>query len=213
MFTGIVEERGQVLEIRRRDASIQLDIQARTVARGLRLGASLAVNGCCLTLVARRRNARGARLRFDLLQETWDRTSFRALEPGRSVNLERALAVNGRLDGHFVTGHIDGVGRITGSETRDGDHVLTIEAPPEVAPYLLFKGSIAVDGISLTVARVARSRFDVCVIPHTWSVTNLAEKRAGSWVNLEADILGKYVERLLGKSAPAILSRIKLRER
>ena len=216
MFTGIIEERGQVLEIRRRDASIQLDIQAQQTAKALRLGASLAVNGCCLTVVSSRRTgSSGACLRFDLLEETWQRTSFRTLEPGQGVNLERAMPLNGRLDGHFVTGHIDGVGKVVRAVARGADHILTIEAPVEVAPYLLFKGSIAVDGISLTVARVTRNRLVVCIIPHTWSLTNLSEKSEGSLVNLEADLLGKYVgkfvERFLGKDSGIPSTRVNRR--
>ena len=197
MFTGIVEERGQVLGIRRTPSSIQLEIQAGPMARSLRLGASLAVNGCCLTVVGVRRNSKGAQLQFDLLQETWKRTSFQSLKVGGGVNLERALAVNGRLDGHFVTGHIDGLGKVTKIVPAGGDHLVTVEAPPEVSRYLLFKGSIAVDGISLTVAKVVGRRFQVCIIPHTWKLTNLTEKVTGSLVNLEADLLGKYVDRLL----------------
>ncbi|MFM8357369.1 MAG: riboflavin synthase, partial [Verrucomicrobiota bacterium] len=168
-------------------------LAARTVARGLHPGDSVAVNGCCLTVVGIRRRGGRTVLDFDLLQETWERTNLSETAPGRRVNLERSLAVGGRLGGHFVTGHIDGTGRITRWEQEGADHVLEVSAPAEVRPYLLFKGSVAVDGISLTVAAVTRRGFRAWIIPHTRAVTALSERQAGDRVNLEADLLGKYV--------------------
>ena len=199
MFTGIVEETGTVAQIAPTDAGIQLTVRCRQVARGLRLGDSVAVNGCCLTVVKQTTRGRDKLLRFDLLRETWQRTNLQFAAVGAVVNLERALAANGRLGGHFVTGHVDGVGRITLWERMGADHVLDIAAPAEVRRYVVHKGSIAVDGISLTVAGVTRRGFRIWIIPHTFSVTALRERKVGDAVNLEADLLGKYVDQFLGR--------------
>jgi riboflavin synthase len=136
-------------------------------------------------------------IQFDLLQESWSRTNFQFAKPGSLVNLERSLRANGELGGHFVTGHVDGLGKIIRWERPGKDHLLDIAAPPEVMRYVLFKGSIAVDGISLTVAGVRKKNFRIWIIPHTFEVTALRERRVGDAVNLEADLLGKYVERFL----------------
>jgi riboflavin synthase len=143
------------------------------------------------------RTKRQTTLQFDLLRETWDRTNLRSVQRGSAVNLERALAANGRLGGHFVTGHIDGTGEIVRWERSGADHFLDIAAPPEVMRYIIFKGSIAVDGISLTVAAVSRKGFRIWIIPHTFEVTALRERKVGDAVNLEADLLGKYAEKFL----------------
>lgn len=197
MFTGIIQETGTVATVRQTDAGIQLTVRCRATARGLKLGDSVAVNGCCLTVV--RLSGKGAErsVRFDLLRETWERTNLQFATPGALVNLERPLAVGGRLDGHFVTGHVDGVGRITRWERSGADHVLDIAAPKDVLRYVVFKGSMAVDGISLTVAGVTKKGFRLWIIPHTFAVTALRERKVGDAVNLEADLLGKYVERFL----------------
>ncbi|MBL9172807.1 MAG: riboflavin synthase [Verrucomicrobiales bacterium] len=200
MFTGIVEETGTVHAIRRATESIRLEVAARIAGKGVALGDSVAVNGCCLTVVARRSVRGRALLSFDLLQETWDRTNLSSLVPGARVNLERSLAVGARLGGHFVTGHVDDTGTITRWERRGSDHVLEVAAPKSVRPFLLFKGSIAVDGISLTVAAVTRSGFRVWIIPHTREVTALSERSVGDRVNLEADLLGKYVAHLMPRA-------------
>jgi riboflavin synthase len=197
MFTGIVEETGVVKAITAGTKAIDLTITATRCARGLKRGDSLAVNGCCLTVVKLTPRGRAKSLRFDLLRETWDRTNLRFVKPGALVNLERPLRADGRLDGHFVTGHVDGVGEITRWERADSDHVLEIAAPAEVMRYVVAKGSIAVDGISLTVAGVTPRSFRVWIIPHTYKVTALRERRVGDAVNLEADLLGKYVERFV----------------
>lgn len=199
MFTGIVEETGVVERVHPTDRAIELTVRPKLCARGLKVGDSLAVNGCCLTVV--RLAGRGARrtAQFDLLRETWERTNLQYVRPGSLVNLERALRADGRLGGHFVTGHIDGLGRIRRWERSGQDWVLDIAAPPEVMRYVVFKGSIAVDGISLTVARVLRGGFRVWIIPHTWEVTALRERRVGDAVNLEADLVGKYVEQMLAR--------------
>lgn len=207
MFTGIVEETGEILAIQPRDQAIRLSVAARTTSRGVQKGDSISVNGCCLTVVGIRRRRAGAVLEFDLLRETWDRTNLSESAPGRKVNLERSLAVGDRLGGHFVTGHIDGTGVITRWERQGADHVLEVSAPVEVRPYLLFKGSVAVDGISLTVAAVTRKGFRVWIIPHTHEITALSERRVGDRVNLEADLLGKYVVRAVGAVRASSASR------
>jgi riboflavin synthase len=193
VFTGIVEETARVKRIGEGAKSIRLAVAAKLCGRGTRLGDSIAVNGCCLTVVAKR----GAVLEFDLLRETWQRTNLQFTRNGSLVNLERSLAANARLGGHFVTGHIDGVGKITRWERAGADHVLEISAPKEVLRYVVFKGSIAVNGISLTVAGVMKKSFKIWIIPHTFDVTALRERKVGDAVNLEADILGKYVEQFV----------------
>lgn len=197
MFTGIIEEAGVVERIKPGRASIELTVRTKTCGRGLKVGDSLAVNGCCLTAVKISPGRRGRSVRFDLLKETWLRTNLQYANPGSVVNLERSLAVGGRLGGHFVTGHIDGTGRITRWERAGQDHVLDISAPPEVMRYVVFKGSIAVDGISLTVAAVRKGSFRIWIIPHTYEVTALRERAVGDAVNLEADLLGKYVHQFV----------------
>lgn len=196
MFTGIVEETGQVKKIAPSEKSIRLTIAAGLTAKGARIGDSLAVNGCCLTIV---KISPKGELQFDLLRETWERTNFKELQPGAAVNLERSLAVGDRLHGHFVTGHIDGVGAIKKFEKRGADWLLEIAPPREVTRYLVFKGAIAVDGISLTVAEVSAKTFRIWIIPHTYEVTALRERKVGSLVNIEADMLAKYAEQLLGR--------------
>jgi riboflavin synthase len=197
MFTGIVAEAGVVKAIRPTKKSIELTVQAGPVGRGIKLGASVAVNGCCLTVVKVRRSGRATTLQFDLLQESWRRTNLQFTQPGRLVNLERPLRAEGELGGHFVTGHVDGMGKIVRWEKSGSDHLLDIAAPPEVMRYLVFKGSIAVDGISLTVAGVKKQSFRIWIIPHTFEITTLRERQVGDFVNLEADLLGKYVEKFL----------------
>ncbi len=197
MFTGIVEETGSVTGVRPTAAGIRLTVRCRVVARGLKLGDSVAVNGCCLTAVRQTKSGRDTLVRFDLLRETWERTNLQFAAVGSLVNLERSLAVGGRMGGHFVTGHVDGVGRITRWERSGADHVLDIAAPAEVRRYLVSKGSISVDGISLTVAGVTKAGFRIWIIPHTLAVTALRERKVGDAVNLEADLLGKYVEQFV----------------
>ncbi len=200
VFTGIVEETGQVVSVKPSARAIELTLRLKTCARGLRTGDSLAVNGCCLTVVKITRRGTAAQARFDLLKESWERTNLQFVKPGSLVNLERSLAANGRFGGHFVSGHVDGLGRITKWERAGQDHVLDIAAPPEVRRYVVFKGSIAVDGMSLTVAGVQRGGFRIWIIPHTYEVTALRERKVGDAVNLEADLLGKYVEQFVGKA-------------
>lgn len=197
MFTGIVAEAGVVAKIKPAARSIQLTVRAGITGRGLKLGDSLAVNGCCLTAVRISRRAKATFVQFDLLQETWRRTNLQFAKAGSLVNLERPLSASGEFGGHFVTGHIDGVGKIIRWERAGKDHVLDIAAPPEVMRYMVFKGSAAVDGISLTVAAVQKKSFRIWIIPHTYEITALRDRKVGDAVNLEADMLGKYVEKFL----------------
>jgi riboflavin synthase len=195
MFTGIVEEAGTVERIRPTAKSVELTVRVMTAGRGLKVGGSLAVNGCCLTAVKLAAQGKSRLVQFDLLQETWRLTNLQFARPGSLVNLERPLRADGELGGHFVTGHIDGLGKIIRWERNGQDHVLDIAAPPMVIRYVIHKGSIAVDGISLTVAGVKKNHFRVWIIPHTFAVTALGERRVGDAVNLEADLLGKYAEK------------------
>ena len=197
MFTGIVEEAGVIEKITPAKKSIELTVRAKSCGRGLKTGASVAVNGCCLTAVKISSRGKFQLIQFDLLQESWRRTNFKFANIGSLVNLERSLRADGELGGHFVTGHVDGLGKIIRWERAGKDHVLDIAAPPDVLRYLVFKGSVAVDGISLTVAAVAKKSFRIWIIPHTFAVTALRERKVGDAVNLEADLLGKYVEKFL----------------
>ena len=197
MFTGIVEEAGVIEKIQPTGKSIELTVRASACGRGLKIGASVAVNGCCLTAVKISARGRAKLVQFDLLQESWQRTNFQFAKVGSIVNLERSLRANGELGGHFVTGHVDGLGKIIRWERAGKDHVLDIAAPPDVMRYLVFKGSVAVDGISLTVAGVQKKSFRIWIIPHTFEITALRERKIGDAVNLEADLLGKYVEKFL----------------
>ena len=202
MFTGIVEETGVIEAIQPTDKSIALTIRANACGRELKLGASVAVNGCCLTAAKITSRGKAKLIQFDLLQESWQRTNFQFAKVGSLLNLERSLRANGELGGHFVSGHVDGLGKIIRWERAGKDHVLDIAAPPDVMRYVVFKGSITVDGISLTVAAVQKKSFRVWIIPHTFEVTVLKERKVGDAVNLEADLLGKYVERFLALRTP-----------
>jgi len=197
MFTGIIEEAGTVERVKPAAKSIELTVRTKLCGRGLKIGDSLAVNGCCLTVVKLASRGKYKLTQFDLLQETWRRTDLRFAKPGSLVNLERPLCAGGELGGHFVTGHIDGLGKIIRWERSGPDHVLDIAAPPEVMRYVVLKGSIAVEGVSLTVAGVRKKFFRVWIIPHTYAVTALRDRKVGDAVNLEADLLGKYVEKFL----------------
>jgi riboflavin synthase len=199
MFTGIIEEAGVIEKITPAKRSIEMTVRSHVCGRGLKIGASVAVNGCCLTAVKITARGKARLIQFDLLQESWQRTNFQFAKPGSLVNLERSLRANGELGGHFVTGHVDGLGKIIRWERAGKDHVLDIAAPAEVMRYLIFKGSVAVDGISLTVAAVQKKSFRIWIIPHTFEVTALRERKVGDAVNLEADLLGKYVEKFLSK--------------
>jgi riboflavin synthase len=193
MFTGIIEEVGRVVAFQPAANAWSLQIAAEQVPSDVRLGDSVSVNGCCLTVV----RFDAANLWFELLEETRRLTSFNELAPGSRVNLERSVQPSGRMGGHFVTGHVDALGRIEILEARGKDHYLRVRAPAGFGRYLVYKGSIAIDGISLTVAETEGDSLAVWLIPHTLAATNLAEKKAGSGVNLEFDVLAKYVEKLV----------------
>jgi riboflavin synthase len=197
MFTGIVEEAGVIEKIKPTAKSIEMTVRATVCGKGVKVGDSVAVNGCCLTAVKITPRGKSKLIQFDLMQESWQRTNFQFGKVGSLVNLERSLRANGELGGHFVTGHVDGLGKIVRWERAGKDHVLDIAAPADVMKYLVFKGSVAVDGISLTVAAVQKKSFRIWIIPHTFEVTALKERKVGDAVNLEADILGKYVEKFL----------------
>ena len=193
MFTGIVEELGTIRAIKRGTHSAVLSIGASLVLSDLKIGDSVAVNGVCLTATGKD----GGGFTADVMHETLNRSSLGKLVPGSPVNLERAMPANGRFGGHIVSGHIDGVGTILSVHRDDNALWYTVRAAPELLRYVVEKGSVTIDGVSLTVAAVEADRFSVSLIPHTAMVTVLGRKRPGDTVNLETDIIGKYVEKLL----------------
>ena len=193
MFSGIVEETGSIKNIKRGAASAELSIEASKVLEDVALGDSIAVNGVCLTVT----DFSGSMFTADVMHETLDRSSLGALRPGSPVNLERAMKADGRFGGHIVSGHIDGTGHISNISRDDNAIWYTIDTSGDILRYIVEKGSIAIDGISLTVASVDESSFKVSIIPHTAANTILAVKKAGDVVNLENDIIGKYVEKLM----------------
>lgn len=193
MFTGIVEELGTVRALVRGPASARLTVAAHKTLEGTRVGDSIAVNGACLTVTGLERGAFTA----DVMAETLARTNLGELRPGDRVNLERALRLGDRLGGHLVTGHVDGVGVLADRRRQDIAELITIQAPPEVLRYLVPKGAIAVDGISLTVVDYDTGSFRVAIVPHTARHTTLGFKERGARVNLEVDMIGKYVAKLL----------------
>lgn len=197
MFTGIIEELGQVKALRRDSGAARLTLSASTVLNGTLLGDSICVNGVCLTVVELQKNDFSA----DVAVETLRVTNLGDLKIGATVNLERALQLSSRIGGHLVSGHVDGIGRIREKREEGNGWRILFEAPGSVLRYVIKKGSIAIDGISLTVADVDAKGFSVAMIPHTAKLTTLGFKTAGESVNLEADIIGKYVERLLSGHA------------
>jgi riboflavin synthase len=198
MFTGIIEELGRVRSVERRGEGVRMRVEARAVAEGTREGDSISVNGVCLTALEVTPEGFSA----DGSRETLQRSTLGRLRAGSFVNLERAVTPQTRLGGHIVQGHVDARGRFLGAEEHGGSWTVRVGYPPEIARYLVFKGSVAVEGISLTVAALSDDHFEIAVIPKTWAVTNLSSLRPGDEVNLEADIIAKYVERILsaGKS-------------
>jgi riboflavin synthase len=210
MFTGIIEELGVVESVEARSDGARLRLRCKTVIEDASIGASIAVNGVCLTATGLLPNGFAA----DAAAETLRRSTLGALKKGDQVNLERPLAAGGRLGGHIVQGHVDGVGEIVGIEQlRGGDWWLKVRAPEALTRYTAEKGSIAIDGISLTVAALEGGVVSVSVIPHTYASTVLRERRPGDRVNIECDILAKYVERLLGgRAGSGGLTEDKLRE-
>lgn len=195
MFTGIVEEKGKIKAIRKGTSSYRLTIEGNIIFSDLKLGDSVAVNGVCLTAS----EISGNTFTADVMHETLKRSSLGSLSTGSLVNMERAMLAEGRFGGHIVSGHIDGTGVISGMKKDDNAVWITISTNAEILRLIVEKGSITIDGISLTVTAVTQSSFSVSVIPHTAISTTLLDKGVGDTVNLENDVIGKYVERLLGK--------------
>jgi len=193
MFTGLVEEMGCCEWLRIGAEGARLAVRAPHISDTVRIGDSVAVNGCCLTVT----HALDGVMEFDLLMETLRRTNLESLTPGAGVNLERSLAADGRLGGHFVQGHVDTTTKVRSAQRQGADVRLDFEMPAEFACYLAYKGSVAINGVSLTVAEVGSDAFTVWIIPHTAAVTNLGALEAGHTINLECDMLAKYTARIL----------------
>jgi riboflavin synthase len=198
VFTGLIEEVGRVLRIRMNDPGAYLQLTAPRLARNVAVGDSVAVNGCCLTLSAHH----DEQLTFDLLEETLERTNLKQLRRDSPVNLERALAAGAPLGGHFVQGHIDCSAKVISFERTGEDYRLEVDLPSDFAHYAAYKGSVAINGISLTIAELLAKSFAVWIIPHTKRHTNIENLGPGDLVNIEFDILAKYVERMLAHYAP-----------
>jgi riboflavin synthase len=199
MFTGLIEEVGRVRRIlSTSDGGTQLQLAAPAIAGATATGDSIGVNGCCLTVTA----GSSEDLTFDLLRETLARTNLGGLHADSLVNLERALPANGRIGGHFVQGHVDCTSRVIALDTHGSDRRLEVELPPAFAHFAVFKGSIALNGVSLTIAELLPQSLVVWIIPHTWQRTNFSDLRPGDLLNVEFDLLAKYVERMLPRMAP-----------
>lgn len=198
MFTGIIEELGSVRSIEERGENARLVISARVVTEGTNHGDSISVNGVCLTAL----DITGDSFAADVSRETLLRSTLGSLRPGAPVNLERAVTPATRLGGHIVQGHVDARGQFTGVEDHGESWTLRIAYPKEIARYLVFKGSVAVEGISLTIAGLTDDHFEIAIIPKTWEVTNLSHLKPGDEVNIEVDVLGKYIEKLLQPQSP-----------
>jgi riboflavin synthase len=196
MFTGIVEGLGKVKRLTMKGADAVLEIEAAIDLNDITLGDSIAVNGACLTVTARNQNIFNA----DVSAETLGKTNLKQLHTGDKVNLEKSLRVGGYLGGHFVLGHIDATARILSQTQKSGSLILAVEIDDRLSRYIVEKGSVAIDGVSLTVNKLEKSRFYVNIIPHTADMTTIVMKKKGDWVNIETDILGKYVEKLLHSS-------------
>jgi riboflavin synthase len=193
MFTGIIEELGHVRSVEQRGDNARILIEARFVTEDIHEGDSIAVNGVCLTALDVNESSFAA----DVSRETLDRSTLGRLGPGVPVNLERSVTPATRLGGHLVQGHVDARGKFLSATDHSGSWTVRIAYPPEIGRYLVFKGSVAVEGISLTIAELADDYFEIAIIPKTWGVTNFSHLRPGDAVNLEADVIAKYVERLL----------------
>lgn len=209
MFTGIVEEVGRVRSIKEERGTRRLTVSASQVTKELKKGDSISVSGVCLTSVQITPNA----VTFDLAEETWSRTSFSRIHEGALVNLELPMRADGRFGGHIVQGHVDGTGQFLALDRIPGadDYWLHIRIPAELERYVIFKGSLSIEGISLTVARIEGTEVTVAIIPHTWEMTNLRSLKPGDPVNLETDMIAKYVEKMMkGESANSTITLEKL---
>lgn len=199
MFTGIIEELGTLSATTTQAQGGRITISAQKVRENLKIGDSIAINGVCLTAVAFTNQT----ITFDVSAETLARTTLGGLRPGAIVNLERALQASDRLGGHIVQGHVDGVGKFVSSRLIGESYIIRVAFPSEIGQYICHKGSIALEGISLTVAQLGDSWFEVAVIPHTWQITSLSHLKPGQAINLEVDIVAKYIERMLTYRQPA----------
>lgn len=193
MFTGLVEEIGLCEDLQRSAGSARLLIQALGISLGVKIGDSISVNGCCLTAISIREGV----MAFDLLDETLQRTNLKDLISGRKINLERSLLADGRIGGHFVQGHVDATIPVVAILQQGSDLRIDFKVPPEFAAYVAYKGSVAINGVSLTIAEVTADSFAVWIIPHTATHTNLGDLRVGDLVNLECDMLAKYAARIM----------------
>ena len=199
MFTGLIEETGRIEAIEHGADAVTLAVSAEVCLGDTNTGDSIAVNGCCLTATKVTKCGKSRGFQFDLLRETWDVTNLNSLRPGSAVNLERALALGQRMGGHFVTGHVDAVGKVRKWEKQGSDWLPDVDAPASLMTGFVAKGSVAIDGISLTLAKLRKRGFAVWIIPHTRQVTNLRTRKVGDMVNLETDLLGKYAQRQFGR--------------
>lgn len=209
MFTGLIEETGKVKEVKKQGKGIRLIISAKKILEDVKVGDSININGVCQTVVEYSKDF----FSVDTIEETIKKTTLGKLQKGIKVNLERSLQPSSRLGGHFVLGHVDTTGKIIEIKKLSSSYMLTISFPLQFSKNLIPVGSIAVDGISLTLAEVKENNFTVAIIPHTWQETNLREKKKGDEVNLEFDVLGKYVEKILGAKAKPSMSVEWLKEK
>jgi len=198
MFTGLVEETGVVLNKAATGDGYQLTFKAALVMSDLKIGSSIAINGCCLTVVKLDSDS----FTVDTIEETLKKTNLGLLKNGQRVNLERSLKADARLGGHFVLGHVDTVGKVEEIKELSNSHFLTISFPASFSKYLIYVGSVAIDGVSMTVAEIKENKFSVGIIPHTWQETIFCDKKPGDTVNLEFDVLGKYVDRIMEGKSP-----------
>ena len=197
MFTGLVEEKGELLQKIKTGDGYQLEIKASKIMEDLNIGSSISVNGCCLTVVKKAGNT----FSVDTIEETLKKTNLGTLVPGAKVNLERPLKADARLGGHFVLGHVDTKGEVLQIKELSNSHFITIGYPEEFKKYLIYVGSVSIDGVSMTVAQLEGNTFSVGIIPFTWQETIFSDKKVGDTVNLEFDVLGKYVERIMSTKA------------
>jgi riboflavin synthase len=200
MFTGLVEEKGKVIEVKKTGEGLRLSIQANITTEDMNIGSSIAVNGVCLTVVELNNNV----FSVDVIEETLKKTDLGHLGVNSNINLERPLKAEARLGGHFVLGHVDTTGTVQKVQELSNSHFMTISFPDDFKKYLIYVGSVAIDGVSMTVAELKDNTFSVGIIPHTWEETVFAEKKPGDMVNLEFDVLGKYVERIMEGKADNI---------
>lgn len=198
MFTGLVEETGELVNKIRTGEGYRLDIKASKVLDDLKIGSSISVNGCCLTVVKRGNSD----FSVDVIEETLKKTNLGSLDISGRVNLERPLKTDDRLGGHFVLGHVDTTGIVAEVRELSSSHFMKITFPEQFKRYLIYVGSVAIDGVSMTVADLEDNSFSVGIIPHTWKETIFSDKKPGTTVNLEFDVLGKYVERIMNENPP-----------